>query len=145
MRISDWSSDVCSSDLGRRISCCKEQFSSRKRPSCRSERLTPSLFITIGNGRRCNGQTGKTRNMMTLSDAFSPWAIQSIPISMSCAIRSEEHTSELQSLMRTTYAVLCFKTKIPKMNSLITGINTTVRIALSLQKNGVQHLHVHTV
>src|SRR3546814_7477155 len=28
-----------------------------------------------------------------------------------CAERSEEHTSELQSLMRTSYAVFCFKNK----------------------------------
>src|SRR3546814_4592219 len=31
--------------------------------------------------------------------------------------RSEEHTSELQSLMRTSYAVLCWKKKIPKTNT----------------------------
>src|SRR3546814_3395600 len=30
---------------------------------------------------------------------------------MSLGVRSEEHTSELQSLMRTSYAVFCFKTK----------------------------------
>src|SRR3546814_6701966 len=30
--------------------------------------------------------------------------------------RSEEHTSELQSLMRTSYAVSCLKTKIPELS-----------------------------
>src|SRR3546814_10175601 len=31
--------------------------------------------------------------------------------------RSEEHTSELQSLMRISYAVFCLKTKIPRTNN----------------------------
>src|SRR3546814_8052563 len=33
--------------------------------------------------------------------------------------RSEEHTSELQSLMRISYAVFCLKHKIPKVNELL--------------------------
>src|SRR3546814_8793442 len=33
-----------------------------------------------------------------------------------CKTRSEEHTSELQSLMRISYAVFCLKTKIHKYN-----------------------------
>src|SRR3546814_5240297 len=39
--------------------------------------------------------------------------------SRSSAIRSEEHTSELQSLMRISYAVFCLKKKKNKTNSLI--------------------------
>src|SRR3546814_8071076 len=34
------------------------------------------------------------------------------------AVRSEEHTSELQSLMRTSYAVFCLKKKTPKTQKL---------------------------
>src|SRR3546814_10544534 len=33
------------------------------------------------------------------------------PAGMAVAARSEEHTSELQSLMRTSYAVFCLKKK----------------------------------
>src|SRR3546814_7244789 len=46
------------------------------------------------------------------------------------ALRSEEHTSELQSLMRISYAVLCLKKKQKREHSLIpattnlTNINT---------------------
>src|SRR3546814_2897068 len=36
--------------------------------------------------------------------------------------RSEEHTSELQSLMRNSYAVLCLKKKITKGNRTVTEI-----------------------
>src|SRR3546814_6308909 len=34
-----------------------------------------------------------------------------------CVVRSEEHTSELQSLMRSSYAVFCLKKKIKKWSS----------------------------
>src|SRR3546814_10065434 len=75
MRISDWSSDVCSSDL----------------PTVRY-RARPLL----GNIWPSHHQH-KT--------AF-PIAQPTIP-----AVRSEEHTSELQSLMRISYAVFCLKKK----------------------------------
>src|SRR3546814_5621161 len=39
--------------------------------------------------------------------------------------RSEEHTSELQSLMRTSYAVFCFKKKKTTFNSITTQHNNT--------------------
>src|SRR3546814_4772935 len=39
--------------------------------------------------------------------------------------RSEEHTSELQSLMRISYAVFCLKTKISHNRSMLTAINFT--------------------
>src|SRR3546814_2556028 len=39
--------------------------------------------------------------------------------------RSEEHTSELQSLMRISYAVFCLKKKIKRIQSLLNTITTT--------------------
>src|SRR3546814_10909744 len=42
---------------------------------------------------------------------------------MATAIRSEEHTSELQSLMRTSYAVFCLKKKKTKSTNTITSHN----------------------
>src|SRR3546814_6394713 len=39
--------------------------------------------------------------------------IQRLPVIHQRGIKSEEHTSELQSLMRTSYAVFCLKKKIP--------------------------------
>src|SRR3546814_8249664 len=40
-------------------------------------------------------------------------------------VRSEEHTSELQSLMRTSYAVFCLKKKKKTSTTYKTKINTT--------------------
>src|SRR3546814_5812220 len=42
-----------------------------------------------------------------------------IDINMGCPVRSEEHTSELQSLMRISYAVFCLKKKTYKVTSNI--------------------------
>src|SRR3546814_4262778 len=90
MRISDWSSDVCSSDL----SCEVET-------PCRSE------------GRLDFARRKRARGFHHFE------ATPTIPASIRCAIspdesdkrRSEEHTSELQSLMRISYAVYCLKKK----------------------------------
>src|SRR3546814_1927128 len=48
--------------------------------------------------------------------------------------RSEEHTSELQSLMRISYAVLCFKKK-----NKPTCKNTTIHLTTKKQKNITKH------
>src|SRR3546814_4622197 len=63
--------------------------------------------------------TGRlSMSMSSLSNpAFSRASLRkSPPDSGSCprALRSEEHTSELQSLLRLSYAVLCLKTKKPR-------------------------------
>src|SRR3546814_10430248 len=42
----------------------------------------------------------------------------------SVTLRSEEHTSELQSLMRTSYAVFCLKKKTPEQNTLTRPTHT---------------------
>src|SRR3546814_10701919 len=98
MRISDWSSDVCSSDLaGRR----------RTTDSCRPPRAPPPR---AADGRARAGAPAcpapRPRGgwePAALTGRRSPQGRR--------ASRSEEHTSELQSLMRITYAVFCLKTK----------------------------------
>src|SRR3546814_2665876 len=93
MRISDWSSDVCSSDLS-------------------------------GVGARGASGRLKGRSGMCVSGRCTPTAAGGIDpaIAVSAASkrmdggcrmtgRSEEHTSELQSLMRISYAVFCLKKK----------------------------------
>src|SRR3546814_2374095 len=94
MRISDWSSDVCSSDLpvcgargtgARPARTCTA--SCRWRSACRAGCGTASR-------RRFSVRNGSAR-----SRKAGP------------AARSEEHTSELQSLMRISYAVFCLKKK----------------------------------
>src|SRR3546814_1441091 len=79
MRISDWSSDVCSSDL-------------TTRPTAQTpRRCSPARHGSIGVSPGCS-RSARTHSCM--------------------ADRSEEHTSELQSLMRISYAVFCLKKKI---------------------------------
>src|SRR3546814_10093686 len=94
MRISDWSSDVCSSDLSRRHSPGGRRLrgGSHHDPASRRRKVRPELLQGIGRAarrRRVGGQraVGGARP------------------------RSEEHTSELQSLMRISYAVFCLKKK----------------------------------
>src|SRR3546814_8480700 len=139
MRISDWSSDVCSSDLicGRQLAHLdghdvRNRETRRLGPENQTSRGKPSVFGPLeyhksgfGDGtgagflrafgveppesgsrfrkrpphlfaadlRARHGQILKTRQRRHLQS------------------RSEEHTSELQSLMRTSYAVFCLKKK----------------------------------
>src|SRR3546814_3495167 len=102
MRISDCSSDVCSSDLSkldrgghgraRARWCRREQRLGRGTPG-RRFRLAE---IPVGLRRIANPSH---RAQSGSQDARS-------------RVRSEEHTSELQSLMRISYAVFCLKKKI---------------------------------
>src|SRR3546814_8915204 len=69
---------------------------------------------TTGNRRRSAhggsaGKSGATGWKSPNSPIFSRWAVSTA--SPSRASRSEEHTSELQSLMRISYAVFCLKKK----------------------------------
>src|SRR3546814_5710730 len=105
MRISDWSSDVCSSDLTEQLHAHKskaeafhlrlDQFGQRgdiRHPFSSSQHalLPPAPF-------------GASPNI------FDDVEKMRSHIAVSCSCKSEEHTSELQSLMRITYAVFCLK------------------------------------
>src|SRR3546814_9026529 len=112
MRISDWSSDVCSSDLlepsrqGRQPVCgCagRVQFNLPDPVLQRLRLVLPRLFAAAA---RAGGQ----RYQCQLLDHRRGGADLSRH-SLSGWIRSEEHTSELQSLMRISYAVFCLKKK----------------------------------
>src|SRR3546814_6248050 len=104
MRISDWSSDVCSSDL-------PEQF---------ERDLRRIDFHDVARARHGERREGGLAEEMR-GDAFVALGISRRPIvephprvvqrDKILAIRSEQHTSELQSLMRISYAVFCLKKK----------------------------------
>src|SRR3546814_7987817 len=92
MRISDWSSDVCSSDLppvARTTLCARKRWIE---PSSMQSAITPRHTPS---------------SMMRSSAKYSMKKSASY-----FRLRSEEHTSELQSLMRISYAVFCLKKKI---------------------------------
>src|SRR3546814_4931081 len=111
MRISDWSSDVCSSDLCRG-SLCLESGSGRGRPfvappACRSRhsrRGSVSGLNSEGSRRR------KKRADRHLRHQAEPTGDR-LWLYRGRRRRSEEHTSELQLLMRISYAVFCLNKK----------------------------------
>src|SRR3546814_3840167 len=53
-------------------------------------------------------------------------------VRLSLVLRSEEHTSELQSLMRISYAVFCLKKKKTQHHTTLAYINTTYKQAYNL-------------
>src|SRR3546814_8240720 len=100
MRISDWSSDVCSSDLPASPGVIARTLASIVRPSGNST-------IARSPGARRSASVGPTAASICTFDG-------SATRNSSVSGRSEEHTSELQSLMRSSYAVFCLKKKIYK-------------------------------
>src|SRR3546814_3666020 len=119
MRISDWSSDVCSSDLTApsRLSNLKRSTDRASSPArhsprrvflCQSLQLRPSLTLTGSNDpvnpdlvrKKIMARTARKNDIPTFRS-----------IAGGILSRSEEHTSELQSLMRISYAVFCLKKK----------------------------------
>src|SRR3546814_3361703 len=133
MRISDWSSDVCSSDLPCAAVIRHEQ------------RIADEGYITDPVGQVGGGVAGRVhcldlqrpkRETLSIDEESvevgavglqviecEDWAEDLLHVTDMLAnadqraglcldIRSEEHTSELQSLMRISYAVFCLKKKI---------------------------------
>src|SRR3546814_3566051 len=105
MRISDWSSDVCSSDLSIANAANLALLDSGNR------RVRLTVYNTAGGAAAAAQRALAEGNRLFLGPLLAPdvRAIQG----MSRA-RSEEHTSELQSLMRISYAVFCLKKKKKK-------------------------------
>src|SRR3546814_3979276 len=105
MRISDWSSDVCSSDLSLAPGRCRHA-----RSLAHPMAMAPlSAQASAARHRRAQMRgVGAVRRMA--GGAPESGAALSTRL---CGIsaRSEEHTSELQSLMRISYAVFCLKKK----------------------------------
>src|SRR3546814_4614995 len=166
MRISDWSSDVCSSDL-----------------SAAATRVSPTTACFAPTYSPCIGTptTPATDAVLTI-DPFVPRSIiariwyfmhRNVPVTLismlcrnrssdtsasgspACGVaallnapssppnRSEEHTSELQSLMRISYAVFCLKKKTyhrENTRALITKIHNRS----STQPTYVQHKNCHS-
>src|SRR3546814_8893840 len=92
MRISDWSSDVCSSDLSEDFDPAVDSY--------------PRVMV------------GRLRSLLDRYYADTPWVhrlrVPQGSYEVVVQYRSEEHTSELQSLMRISYAVFCLKKKKAK-------------------------------
>src|SRR3546814_2322331 len=121
MRISDWSSDVCSSDLNDE---CEEttarprtaasprspqspgnRLCGRPHRAGRSGRVLREGAPCVPDARRRRANVAPPEREPRRSPA------RVLPRGLSVNERSEEHTSELQSLMRISYAVFCLKKK----------------------------------
>src|SRR3546814_5376128 len=117
MRISDWSSDVCSSDLGAqrllrglhrlgqvaedRVGACQDVADAADGAGV----LDPHVQVAERDqvDAHAFAQLGDDAEGLHRPAARAVFAMQ--------GFRSEEHTSELQSLMRISYAVFCLKKK----------------------------------
>src|SRR3546814_8028267 len=121
MRISDWSSDVCSSDLATATcpatagawsasgSCCSARHRGEHRGREAGRRMTPmDIFktFTIEAAHRLPNVPPGHKCARLHGHSF----VVEVHVSGEPG-RSEEHTSELQSLMRISYAVFCLKKK----------------------------------
>src|SRR3546814_10188098 len=114
MRISDWSSDVCSSDLG--VTVESIDYGPIEATLDHQTGANAWLTVTLHEGknrevRKICGHLGLTVNRL-IRIAYGPFALGKLPKrALEEVDRSEEHTSELQSLMRISYAVFCLKKK----------------------------------
>src|SRR3546814_10439646 len=101
LRISDWSSDVCSSDLASRvrrdIQAPVTVAVTAGAPATASPLATDMASAPAVLAEADSLAAGTVTELFTTRPMQAPRA------------RSEEHTSELQSLMRTSYAVFCLQ------------------------------------
>src|SRR3546814_5180198 len=112
MRISDWSSDVCSSDLVQDLvlNACGDRNGYRGFVDGFGQALSANIQGNLDRGafllQENLGRVGHFQRQI-----FDVSALQA-EARVLAGLRSEEHTSELQSLMRISYAVFCLKKKI---------------------------------
>src|SRR3546814_6115281 len=120
MRISDWSSDVCSSDLVFTVEesralrgtlpggHVKNLFLRDKKKRCWLVTAMEDRAIDLKDLKRRLGASG------SLSFGNAELLLELLGVEPGAVTRSEEHTSELQSLMRISYAVFCLTKKKTK-------------------------------
>src|SRR3546814_6018269 len=133
MRISDWSSDVCSSDLAEKdpanggifhivdpdhitqqeyLAHAAKHFGGKPRIT----RVPQWLFMTLATALEALGKVigrympltrYRVRSLRPLADVDVSRA--EAGLGWKLTVRSDEHTAELQSVMRVSYGVFCFK------------------------------------
>src|SRR3546814_10575109 len=112
MRISDWSSDVCSSDLY--VWAYQVRIENIGRETVQLRNRYWQITDAFGRVQEVRGP-GVVGEQPVLQPGESFEYTSGTPLQTPSGImvgtRSEEHTSELQSLMRIPYAVLCLKKK----------------------------------
>src|SRR3546814_7307389 len=118
MRISDWSSDVCSSDLRRRQNQQRPHGNERQAVKFArlfkiSHQISADAHLWLAPPPGATAISGNCDQPSQSASAIRPEKITAVHLVRDIGefvrhpVRSEEHTSELQSLMRTSYAVFC--------------------------------------
>src|SRR3546814_9081337 len=124
MRISDWSSDVCSSDLEGLLTARIEAAIAGGTYELGLETLQAESFTVVARAPiNTHPGTAAQTSLVTIErkDRLQPLSLDDALAQVDErgakmlvnreTGRSEEHTSELQSLMRISYAVFCLKKK----------------------------------
>src|SRR3546814_1554746 len=125
MRISDWSSDVCSSDLpqawAKTAEVVRDRLAARDPEGAAdyaagAARLLEAFHrLDVYAERAVAGVPAGRRILVTAHDAFGyfgrRYGFEVLGIQGLSTERSEEHTSELESLMRISYDVFCLNKK----------------------------------
>src|SRR3546814_4497720 len=120
MRISDWSSDVCSSDLRRSIDAGADFLVTPGTPSALADALAQAPIPVVPGGATPTEFLALMARGFRVCKLFPANAVGGLAMlkglagplaDLTLCPRSEEHTSELQSLMRISYAVFCLKKK----------------------------------
>src|SRR3546814_3384834 len=148
MRISDWSSDVCSSDLPaeKDIGIIKKVGATKKNNIAMLTTLSQilpiihsceSILRVAVPGQTTRGKAmgqrhqGKRRNQQQHAQRAGRTQVVENLYFLGRLDRSEEHTSELQSLMRISYAVFCLKKK-----------NNTINNTTAVQQMITYYIHI---
>src|SRR3546814_1489281 len=132
MRISDWSSDGCSSYLlqqdaaGQRVAVRAQTWGGE------ADEDVAGLDVLTGDQVVALGGADREAHEVELTGLHRAGVLGHLPADQRAAglaaavgdaldeLRSEEHTSELQSLMRKSYAVFCLKKKQKRTHSMQT-------------------------
>src|SRR3546814_10408767 len=115
MRISDWSSDVCSSDLaGQVLTKLAQRAADCRRIEHGTRTGEVGIYLEIGRLPRTPGHEqidcAVPARVASRGKGFAD-AGRAVTQANVAVLRSEEQTSELQSLMRPSYAVCCLEKK----------------------------------
>src|SRR3546814_6576773 len=128
MRISDWSSDVCSSDLIDGVVITHGTDTLEETAYFLNLTIKSSKPVVLTGAMRPSSALSadgplNLYNAILLASRREAWGLGVLVMLNDC--RSEEHTSELQSLMRISYAVFCLKKTIKQTNRRTINSNKT--------------------